>query len=209
MSTSPRPSSSPTPAEVLTYQAPTKSFLCPLSANSYGIDFISFQIRDASPSSSLSDPVIFSVAKDPTHPTPAYPDDFDPDQLRQISYHFPLAFLRLRAVATTLRFQVGDREVRNFRMIERHYTVERSRGGEERFALLKSYDFTFPFCIPNSVNEWESVYDMPRLSDREVDRIAAEGTRSDSFYFVGDKLIMHNKATYDYGQDNREEHKTS
>jgi len=24
------------------------------------------------------------------------------------------------------------------------------------------------------------------------------GTKSDSFYFVGDKLIMHNKAEYDF-----------
>ena len=185
------------------------AFLCPVSANTYGIDFLSFTIRDASPTSTLSDPVIFTVSKDPSHPTPALPPDFDPDQLRHIAYHFPLQFLRLRSVSTALRFSVGPQEVRNFRMIERHYTVDRRQGGrgggeEVQYALLKSYDFNFHFCIPNSTNEWESVYDMPRLSSGQIDSIARQGTVSDSFYFVGDQLIMHNKATYSYSD---EEHK--
>ena len=198
MSNSRSPPAGPTPSDVLSYTAPTKSFLCPLSANSYAIDFLSFTIRDASPTPSLPDPVIFTISKEPSHPPPSLPPDFDPDQLRHISYRFPLQFLRLRAVSTSLRFSVGPREVRDFRMIERHYTVRRA-GGEERYALLKSYDFTFNFCIPNSVNEWESVYDVPALSERQVEAIAREGTVSDSFYFVQDRLIMHNKATYSYG----------
>ncbi len=30
--------------------------------------------------------------------------------------------------------------------------------------MLKSYDFNFSFCIPNSTNEWEAIYDLPRYT---------------------------------------------
>jgi hypothetical protein len=76
-------------------------------------------------------------------------------------------------------------------MIERHYNNATGK-------LMKSYDFTFPFCIPNSVNEWDAVYDMPALSDPEIAAIKEKGSCSDSFYFVNDQLIMHNRATYLY-----------
>ena len=35
-----------------------------------------------------------------------------------------------------------------------------------RHTLLKSYEFKFPFCIPNSTNSWESIYDMPIYSEK-------------------------------------------
>ena len=57
-----------------------------------------------------------------------------------------------------LKFKVGGQPVKNFRMVERHYFQDR---------LLKTYDFTFPFCMPNSVNEWEAVYDMPFTSNEQ------------------------------------------
>ncbi|KAB0371964.1 hypothetical protein FD755_016902, partial [Muntiacus reevesi] len=63
----------------------------------------------------------------------------------------------------------------NFCMIERHYF---------RNQLLKSFDFHFGFCIPSSKNTCEHIYDFP--------------TQSDSFYFVDDRLVMHNKANYSY-----------
>ena len=93
--------------------------------------------------------------------------------------------------AHRLRFRVGPQEVHNFRMIERHY--HNGTG-----ALMKSYDFNFSFCIPNSTNEWEAIYDMPQISEREVQSLIQHGSSSDSFYFVNGKLIMHNKAKYQY-----------
>ena len=39
-------------------------------------------------------------------------------------------------------------------MIERHYF---------RDTLIKSYDFTFGFCIPGSTNTWEAVYALPPM----------------------------------------------
>eukprot|EP00968_Pinguiococcus_pyrenoidosus_P001092 scaffold48_cov311-Pinguiococcus_pyrenoidosus.AAC.287 len=56
----------------------------------------------------------------------------------------------------SLVFSVGNREIDNFRMIERHYFRNR---------LVKSYDFTFGFCIPGSTNEWEAVYAVPGLDE--------------------------------------------
>ena len=141
------------------------------------------------------------------------------DLLRQIKYRFPAEFLKFRTISTTLTFRVGNNEVKNFRMIERHYF---------RNKLIRSYDFNFHFVMPNSTNTWEAVYDLPELSEAEgtvircdhvscslcmraqsfffwlsllaeQDMIANpyEAT-SDSFYFVEDKLVMHNKAAYCY-----------
>jgi len=76
-------------------------------------------------------------------------------------------------------------------MIERHYFRDR---------LVQSYDFKFGFCIPGSQNTWEAVYPMPELGDKTVKEMISNPyeTKSDSFYFVDDKLIMHNKAEYSY-----------
>ena len=76
-------------------------------------------------------------------------------------------------------------------MIERHYYKD---------YLIKSSDFNFKFCIPNSKNTWEHLYEMPQLKKELKEEMIDNPlkTQSDSFYFVGDKLIMHNKAAYDF-----------
>jgi len=76
-------------------------------------------------------------------------------------------------------------------MIERHYF---------RNKLLKSFVFTFPFCIPNTSNEWEAIYDVPKLDKETIEEMITNPfeAKSDSFYFVGNELIMHNKAEYAY-----------
>jgi len=76
-------------------------------------------------------------------------------------------------------------------MIERHYF---------RDELIKSFDFTFAFCIPGSTNTWETVYETPPLPDESIDAIVANPfeTRSDTFYFVGQELVMHHKVSYKY-----------
>ena len=53
-------------------------------------------------------------------------------------------------------FTVGPQPLNSFRMIERHYFQEH---------LLKSFDFDFGFCIPNSRNTCEHIYEFPQLSD--------------------------------------------
>ena len=76
-------------------------------------------------------------------------------------------------------------------MIERHFF---------RNKLLKSFDFDFGFCIPDSKNTVEHIYDFPKLEPETVRQMVAHPfeTKSDSFYFVDGKLIMHNKADYSY-----------
>ena len=81
-------------------------------------------------------------------------------------------------------------------MIERHYF---------RDFLIKSFDFTFGFVIPNSVNSWEAIYDVPELPPELVEDMIAFPweTQSDSFYFVThedgtEEMVMHNKARYAY-----------
>eukprot|EP00164_Ancoracysta_twista_P000429 GFYU01000580.1.p2 GENE.GFYU01000580.1~~GFYU01000580.1.p2 ORF type:complete len:179 (-),score=41.62 GFYU01000580.1:802-1338(-) len=174
-----------TPEDVLQHNCPTDDYLCPVEANIYNVDFNAFKIRDYD-----SGEVVFEVDKNSDEP-PQFSAEFTDDTYRCIRYTFPARFLKFHTVGTTLVFSVGEKEVPNFRMIERHYFGER---------LIKSYDFTFGFCIPNSVNSWEAIYPMPNLTREEEEDLIdnPHATRSDSFYFVNDQLIMHNKAEYAY-----------
>ena len=98
---------------------------------------------------------------------------------------------RLRKVGATVDFSVGTKAINEFRMVERHFF---------RNKLLKSFDFDFGFCIPESKNTVEHIYDFPTLEPETVRQMIANpfDTKSDSFYFVNGKLIMHNKAEYSY-----------
>ena len=83
-------------------------------------------------------------------------------------------------------------------MIERHFF---------RNKLLKSFDFDFGFCIPDSKNTVEHIYDFPTLEPETVRQMVSNPfeTKSDSFYFVNGKLIMHNKAEYSYNNRNNDQ----
>eukprot|EP00586_Coscinodiscus_wailesii_P001380 CAMPEP_0172479306 /NCGR_PEP_ID=MMETSP1066-20121228/3848_1 /TAXON_ID=671091 /ORGANISM="Coscinodiscus wailesii, Strain CCMP2513" /LENGTH=283 /DNA_ID=CAMNT_0013239685 /DNA_START=314 /DNA_END=1165 /DNA_ORIENTATION=+ len=208
-----------TPSHVLKLTEPTDRFLCPLSANDakYEIDFLSFSIKNY-----LTKSTIFHIGQNDEddddgnesgsyhHPAASSRDDKkyheggymevdtdarydnDDDNYRQIKYTFSDDVLRSSSIATSLTFRVGAKEpLPSFRMIERHYF---------RARLVKSYDFTFSFCIPGSINTWDAVYDVPPLSDALIDEMVRHPfeTTSDSFYFVGEELVMHNKARYRY-----------
>ena len=171
-----------TPDYVVSLTEATDRFLCPLSANVYGIEFVYFKVRDLE-----SGTVLFEVASEEEEQQEIVEDD----SIRTIKYHLGPDFLNLTALGSTIGFKVGGKEVRNFRMIERHYF---------RSTLLKSFDFNLEFCIPGTRNTWEVIYEMPSLPESvKAEMIAAPWeTKSDSFYFVENKLIMHNKAEYNY-----------
>ena len=164
-----------TPGYVSTLTEATERFLCPLSANIYGIEFVYFKVRDLE-----SGTVLFEVQNDEEEEAKEIIED---DSIRTIKYHLGPDFLNLTAL--------GNKEVRNFRMIERHYFGS---------VLLKSFDFNLEFCIPGSRNTWEIIYEMPTIPDHTKEEMIAAPwqTKSDSFYFVDNKLIMHNKAEYNY-----------
>jgi len=186
------PSTMPTisPAQVLAKSAISEDYLCPPQANIYGIDFTRFKIRDVDSGTTL-----FEIAKPPApeegEQTEGESETPDLNAGRFVRYQFTPQFLKLRAVGATVEFKVGGEPVNKFRMIERHFFRDQH---------LKTFDFDFGFCIPNSVNSCEHIYEFPRLDQATIDEMVENPfeTRSDSFYFVDEKLVMHNKADYSY-----------
>eukprot|EP00953_Heterococcus_sp_UTEX-ZZ885_P009557 5619-Heterococcus_DN1.PRE.1 len=214
------------PEDVLTYKKPTAGVLCPLTANTYGIEYLEFTILDYQTKN-----VIFNVGKDNPPPMDLDMDlaSLDENSYRSIKYDFSEDVLRLPSIQTTLVFSVGNREMPNFRMVERHYF---------RDELVKSYDFKFGFCIPSSTNTWDAVYAVPPLDDDLINDMINNPhlTRSDrsvlymlmslillvmhccvlllpcnntSFYFVDNQLVMHNKASYKYTREDAAQAKKS
>jgi len=171
-----------TPDEVLKLDKPLPKFLCPLSANYPNIIFGRFKIRNI-------DKGITLVELAPEVEDYNYSEQTD--DVRFIQYTLPADILRIKTIGTTVEFKVGPKEVKNFRMIERHYFKGK---------LIKSFDFTFGFCIPNSTNTWESIYEFPTLTESEIKDIVSSSKefKSDSFYFADSKLIMHHRAEYEY-----------
>lgn len=175
-----------TPEDVLGLQKITENYLCSPDENIYSIDFTRFKIRDMETGT-----VLFEITKPPSTDKAGEKRDIDPNAGRFVRYQFTPAFLRLRQVGATVEFTVGDMPIENFRMIERHYFREK---------LLKSFDFEFGFCMPSSKNTCEHIYEFPPLSEDSIREMILHPyeTQSDSFYFVDNKLVMHNKADYSY-----------
>ncbi|CAK9037734.1 Protein unc-119 homolog B (Protein unc-119 homolog 1) [Durusdinium trenchii] len=175
-----------TPDYVNLFTGPATGFLCSLDSNVYQLQFLDFKIRSLDEG---NEKMLFDLAAG-SMPSPP-PPDIGEDACRFIRYHFGPELLEINTIGTTLEFVNGPYEVHQFRMIERHYF---------RDQLITSYDFTMPFVMPNSRNTWEMIYTKPLLSEewKEALRSAPWEARSDSFYFVQDQLIMHNRAEYNY-----------
>lgn len=167
--------------EIRNLEAPTEDFLCKPEDNTYGIEFVYFKIRNAN-----NNQVLFEIRKPESEigKKAAHP-------VRFVQYQFGPNFFKLSTIGTTLEFRVGPQPVKKFLMIEKHYF---------KGMLIKSYEFEVPFCMPNSQNSLEAVYELPQFGpelEEEMIKSPFE-TVSDSFYFVEGKLVMHNKAAYSY-----------
>ena len=114
----------------------------------------------------------------------------DPSE-RLVKYHFGPDFLRLKTIGLQVQFKIGDKPVPSLLMVERHYFKGK---------MIKSYEFSFGFCIPGSTNTLEMIYDLPELTQEErADMITSPwATKSDTFFFVGEQLVIHNRAEYNY-----------
>lgn len=214
-----------TPDDVLRLTKITETYLCPPDANIFDIDFTRFKIRDLESGAVLfeiakppipdhvcpghlqqpagepqqGEAVVESGVAAGENPNMEEVNDreikeeeaVDPNAGRFVRYQFTPQFLKLKTVGATVEFTVGAKPVNTFRMIERHYFRDK---------LLKTFDFEFGFCIPFSRNTCEHIYEFPALPADLVNEMIAcpFETRSDSFYFVDDRLIMHNKADYAY-----------
>lgn len=174
---------SPNPDYIRTLTAPTQNFLCTLKDNSYNIKFGSFRLRDMTSGFTLIDvhdgdlDTVITEEMDPT--------------TRLLKYHFGPDFLNLKTIGLQVEFKIGDEAVPDLQMIERHYF---------RGKCIKSYEFKFGFCMPNTTNTLEMIYDLPQLEETEKQAMidAPWETKSDTFFFVGQKLIIHNRAEYNY-----------
>ena len=174
-----------TPEMVLDLKCPTRKFLCPLTANAFGMDVVSITMKDYD-----THDLLFEVTRDADQPSPTSHAVEDP--LRNIRY--PLAFAEnvpgLPVIEKQLVFSVGNQEVQEFRIIERFWF--RSR-------LMKSFDGRFGYCLPGSTNTWDMVYFQNwSLDDDLVVQMVANPheSQTDAFFFVDGKLIMHQKASY-------------
>ncbi|XP_065205625.1 protein unc-119 homolog B isoform X2 [Planococcus citri] len=178
------------PEDVMKLNKITENYLCSPNMNVYDIDFVRFKIRDLETGITL-----FEIAK-PTFSSEngcleEENGDTNPNAGRFVRYQFTPQFLKLKLVGATVEFTVGNVPVKNFRMIERHFFRDK---------LLKTFDFEFGYCIPNSKNTCEHIYEFPALSEKQMQEMIENPfeTRSDSFYFVDNRLMMHNKADYAY-----------
>ncbi|XP_058265103.1 protein unc-119 homolog B isoform X2 [Hemibagrus wyckioides] len=174
-----KPGDPVTPQYVLTLAGYTQE------DNVYNIRFSRFKIRDLERGS-----VILDLKR---HCPTEISDVMETEAGRFIQYHFTPSFLNLREIGATLEFTVGSKAVNRFRLIERHYFRE---------LLLKTFDFEIGFCIPYSRNTCEHIYSLPDLDTHTVEEMITHPfqTRSDSFYFANNKLIMHHKAEYSFSK---------
>ena len=76
-------------------------------------------------------------------------------------------------------------------MVEKHFFKDQ---------LIKEFEFDFAFCIPGSKNSWQITYELPDLDSEKKREIISSPweTRSDTFFFVEGKLVIHTRALYDY-----------
>ena len=105
---------------------------------------------------------------------------------RTIKYKFGPKFFNLRTLSLKLEFYVnGEEPIKDLIFIERYYFRER---------ILSNFEFKFPFCMGKSKNEVEFVYQLPVLTEAEIDEIIKSPyeAQSDSFFFADGSLIIHN-----------------
>eukprot|EP00343_Euplotes_focardii_P005844 CAMPEP_0205816882 /NCGR_PEP_ID=MMETSP0205-20121125/23395_1 /ASSEMBLY_ACC=CAM_ASM_000278 /TAXON_ID=36767 /ORGANISM="Euplotes focardii, Strain TN1" /LENGTH=113 /DNA_ID=CAMNT_0053106123 /DNA_START=65 /DNA_END=406 /DNA_ORIENTATION=- len=109
----------------------SKQFLCKPSDNTFNIQFLRYKIRDMDSGITLVD-----IQDDGAGDDKGVDEDSIPEDERLLRYQFGPDFLELKNIGTQLEFSVGDKEVKDLVMIEKHYFKDQ---------LLKQYEFDFKF----------------------------------------------------------------
>ncbi len=161
-------------------------FLIKLEDNVYGIRFNGGKLRD----------IESGTVYQEYYPNNPYELDYFADHI--LNYPFPNDLLKgEKHIGTSLRLVVGDKLVEKLVLIERHYI-----GGK----LAANFRFVFPAFFPNSTNDIEFIYEVPKLST-EVQEKLEKGedihAESDTFIFVNGKLNVHRRAKYTYFDANK------
>ena len=159
----------------------TDHFLIKLEDNIYGVRFNGFKLRDIKTEKVYHE----YYPKDP------FELDYFADHV--LDYPFPNEILKgQKNLGTSLKLVVGDKLAKNLVLLERHYIEGK---------LAANFRFAFPVFIPNSSNDIEFIYNIPKLSP-EVEEKLEKGediyAESDTFVFVEGKLTVHRRAKYTY-----------
>jgi hypothetical protein len=173
----------PTIEEVLNMTEPADFFYTEKSDNTYGIRFNSFKVRD------VDSGEVFMDAQGQSE------EEFDKYWDTEIEYVFPYRLLRAKSIGTNIGMVVGTTPVKNMYFIERHYYGD---------ILLDTYSFKFPFFMPNSENNIEFIYNVPKLPDAINESIKSGTTfltQADTFVFIEEKLVIHRKSQFFYIKD--------
>ena len=175
-------------------EVPSSKFVCKLRDNYYALQFLKFEIKDTTTKETFyvheQDPL-------PNSEMLINDDEYDEemlktfDAMRTINYSFSRTFLNAKAISSTLVFKVGDLQVKNLTIVD-HFFFQNK--------IIKTFEFTFPFCAPNAINEWEYIYDFPVFEDSVRKEMIdnPKQTTSETFFFVDEKIILHNKADYQF-----------
>jgi hypothetical protein len=158
----------------------TNDFLVNLEDNLYGIRFKGFKIRDVDSGEIFHE----FLAED------IFQLDYFADH--ELEYLFPHSVLKAKNIGSNLTLVVGNHLVKDLTLIERHYIND---------SIVAHYEFNFPIFMPNSENNIEFMYPVPKLSEesrKELENGEEISAKSDTFIFVDKKLIIHRRANYIY-----------
>ena len=172
-----------TPAYVLGLTEACEEFLCPIEANVHDICFGKTILRNMA-----NNQLVFEDIP---------PGGFRPlpkeDKDRKFEFHLPSDFLRINSAGMTFEFKIGPVELKNLRVIERHFFFKK---------LIKSYDMEFGYCMPDSVNTWETMITLPQLSEEEIAEIVKNPGKykTDTYFFNENNLFSHIRSDITYLQ---------
>lgn len=164
----------------LSFTKPTEDFLVKLDDNTYGVRFKGFKIRDCD-----SNEIYHDFKADDIYQLDYFADN-------ELSYLFPHRLLKAKTIGSNLTLVVGSKLVPNLDLVERHFIDDK---------LVAHYQFNFPVFLPNSENNIEFLYPVPKLSDETREKLNNGEdiiAKSDTFIFVNGKLIIHRRANYTY-----------
>lgn len=166
--------------QVLSMQKPSDKFYTRIEENIFGIRFKGFRLRDMD-----TQEIYHEFETDNVFELDYFAD-------HELRYDFPYKILKAKTIGSSLTLVVGEQLVKNLELIERHYIDNK---------LVASYDHKFPVFLPNSENNIEFIYDVPKVSEDTNEKMKKEEpiyAKSDTFIFVEGKLIIHRRANYNY-----------
>ena len=187
-----------TPDYVKSLQSFTPKFLCSIEDNTYKIKFTKLVVKDFDSKEILiehinnSKKTINDLNEEELKKIKEIEEKDIYKSPRMIKYHLSSNILK-KKISLNFEF-MGEKPIKDFIIIERHYIKDKYIGG---------FESKFPFCFPQAPSNKEEIIDLNKNNGLN-NNIKKEMTnnvilhKSDTFCFVENKLIIHNKAIYYY-----------